>query len=71
MREDGAESQARARPGEALCAKGELKCCFLGNKKSQMLEEGCYVTQYVFQCEGTGKRKGQVLRLLQNHPDNS
>lgn len=46
---DGAERQARTRPGKALCARIELKCRLLGNKKSQVLEEGCHATHPVCQ----------------------
>lgn len=38
---DGTERRAKTRPGKALCTSKELKCCFLGNKKPQMPEEGC------------------------------
>lgn len=55
---DGAERQARARPEKASCARIVLKCCFLGNKESQMFEEGYHTTQRVCQHEKTGKRKG-------------
>lgn len=66
-----AERQARARSGKVSLARIELKCCYSGNKEPQIFEEGCHTTQRVCQHEGTGKRKGPALRLLQNHPDNS
>lgn len=56
---------------EGLLCRRVLKCCFLGNKESQMFEEGYHTTQRVCQHEKTGKRKGWAFTLLQNHLDNS
>lgn len=68
----GAERQARARPGKALCARLGLKCCHLGNKESQMFEKKCHATQCVCQHEGTGEAENPGYhKIIQTTADKS